>query len=761
MIARKTVCGFLINSTLAAVFSVSLVQAADSPAGVDQRVEALLARMTLEEKAGQMCQYVGIEHLKESMNLKGKIPSNNDAIGMYPKLTFGQIEQMVRDGKIGSFLHVVTVEESNRLQAIAQEGRLKIPLLIGIDAIHGNALVRGTTVYPAPLGLAATFDEGLVEKLSQETALETRANGAQWTFTPNVDVARDARWGRCGETFGEDPYLVGRLGAAMVRGLQGRDGGGTDHVLACIKHAIAGSQPVNGLNGAPTDISERTLRSVFLPPYLEGIKAGAGSLMTAHNELNGVPCHANRWLVEDVLRGEGGFDGFVVSDWMDIERLATVHHTAANQKEAVYQTVLSGMDMHMHGPDFLEPLVELVKEGRIPEARVTESARRILRAKFKLGLFEQAQVSPTQQAAVTFSAGHQATALEAARKSIVLLKNENSLLPLDAKRFSRILVTGPLANTDALLGDWVLPQPEENVITPLEGLREIAPAGCEIVHYDCGASVKTTTPEAIAEAAKQAATADLTVVVVGDNSLRYDVKDKTGGENIDRSDIELPGDQLALVKAVVAAGKPVVVVLINSRPIGSEWTVDHVPAVLEAFEPGCKGGRALAEILFGLVNPSGKLPMTIPRNAGQIQVYYNHLPSQYFHTYVIGKSEPLYEFGHGLSYTSFKYENLQVPAKVSPGESVTVTVEVTNTGARAGDEVVLAYVHDLVGSVTTPVKELKSFQRISLQPGEKKTVELIITHDQLALINAAMKRVVEPGDFEVIVGDLTQRFKAL
>lgn len=752
---------WLIKSLFIVALGIAAIQisCAGSPpdtANVEQRVNELLARMTLEEKVGQMCQYVGLETLKENAQRKGKTPANNDAVGLYPQLTFEQIEKMVRDEKIGSFLHVVTAEEANRLQALAQESRLKIPLLIGIDAIHGDGLVRGATVYPTPLGMAATFDEALVEKMSRETALEIRANGSQWTFAPNVDVARDARWGRCGETFGEDPYLVGCLGAAMVRGLQGPDATGSNHVLACIKHAIAGSQPINGLNAAPTDISERTLRGVFLPPYLVAIRAGAGSLMTAHNELNGVPCHANRWLVEDVLRGECGFNGFVVSDWMDIERLVDEHHTATNQEQAVYQTVMSGMDMHMHGPGFLEPLVKLVKEGRIPESRVDESVRRILRAKFKLGLFEQAQVSPEQCSQFTYSAEHQATALESARKSIVLLKNEKSLLPIDTQKIKRILVTGPLANTQALLGDWSLPQPDGNVITPLAGLRQAAPSGCEIVHYDCGAAVKATKLEAIREAARQAAEADMTVLVVGENSLRYDEKDRTGGENTDRSDLELPGDQLTLVQAVVGAGKPVVVVLINSRPIGSEWTVAHVPALLEAFEPGCKGGQALGEILFGKVNPSGKLPITIPRNAGQIQVYYNHLPSEYFHKYVIGQTDPLFWFGHGLSYTTFQYENLQLPTKIAPNQPVKVTVDVTNTGSRAGEEVVLAYVHAGLGEVTTPVKELKAFKRILLQPGEKKTVELTIADDQLKYFNTAMK-LVAPNDFEVQVGGLQGR----
>jgi beta-glucosidase len=719
----------------------------------DTRVSALLEQMTLEEKVGQMCQFVGIEHLKEGMKRRGKVPSNDDAIGMYPSLTFTEIEQMVRNGRIGSFLHVFTAEEANRLQGWAQESRLKIPLIIGIDAIHGDAMVRGATVYPAPLSLACTFDDDLVERIAAQTAVEVRANGAHWTFSPTLDVARDPRWGRVGETFGEDPYLVGQLGVAMVRGYQGpQNEFGPDRVLSCIKHLIAGSEPVNGLNASPMDVSERTLRTVFLAPYLVSSQAGAGSLMTAHNELNGLPCHANRWIIEDLMRSEGGFDGFVVSDWMDIERLVTLHRVAATQKEAVYQTVMAGMDMHMHGPGFLEPLVELVREGRIPESRVDTSARRILKAKARLGLFDEWRAPEAMAAQVNFNPEHRETALEAARKGIVLLKNEGPVLPLDSDRFKRILVTGPLADTHALLGDWVLAQPPENVITPLEGLQQIAPEGCEVVFFDCGSSAKKTAPSAIREAAAQASEADVTLLVVGDNPLRYQRKDKTSGENMARSDIELPGDQLELVQAVVASGKPVVVIMIGSRPLGSEWTIDHASAVLAAFEPGGQGGQALAEILFGEVNPSGRLPVTIPRSAGHIQTIYNHMPSQYFHSYVLGKTHPLFWFGHGLSYTTFEYRNLRVPKTISPGEPVRVAVDVVNTGSRAGEDIVLVYLNDVVSSTTTPIRELKAHDRVALEPGESTTVDMQIDYDQLALLNAAMEWVVEPGEFEVMVG---------
>lgn len=739
--------------------ALALTAVAQSNPSFDARIDDLIARMTLREKVGQMCQYVGIEHLKANMAQRGKVPSNDDAIGMYPNLTFRQIEELVRQGEIGSFLHVVTAEEANRLQALAAESRLGIPLIIGIDAIHGNAMVRGTTVYPTAIGLAATFDDGLVQRVARETAIEMRESGAQWTFMPNVDVARDARWGRVGETFGEDPYLVTRMGVAMVRGFEDPTVPVAERVLSCVKHAIAGSQPVNGLNGAPTDVSERTLRSVFLPPYLATFAAGTGSLMTAHNELNGVPCHANPWLVEDVFRGEGGFDGFVVSDWMDIERLETVHHIAANQREAAYLTLQGGMDMHMHGPHFLENVVALVEEGRVPESRIDQSVRRILRAKFKLGLFDDARSPVTSATAQTFSPAHQATALEAARKSIVLLTNPHAILPLQASSHRRLLVTGPLADTAAVLGDWTLPQPEEQVITPWEGIRDAAPAGFDVRYFDSGRTAKAVAPEAIADAVEAAATADAVIVVVGDNALRYDRADKTSGENIDRSDIEFPGNQLAFIQALVGTGKPVVVVMINSRPIGSPWTADHAAALVTAFEPGSFGGQAIGEVLFGAVNPSGRLPISIPRSAGHIQTIYNHQPSQYFHTYVMGKSDALFWFGHGLSYTTFTYGNLRVPAQVPIGGPVSITVDVTNTGDRTGDDVVFGYVRDLVSSTATPVKSLQAFQRLTLNPGETRTVQFTLSPDQLALIDARMQRVVEPGTFRFMVGDLAAEFE--
>ncbi len=741
------------------------VLAAEPASDTDAKVEALLRQMTLEEKVGQMCQYLGVERIRLDAKKAGSVIGEEDFTTItttYPGLSIGDIEQMIREGKIGSILFALGPKEANRLQAIARQGRLKIPLIMAIDAIHGDGLVRGTTVYPTPLSLASAFDVELVEKIARQTALEVRANGSHWVLSPNVDVARDARWGRVGETFGEDPLLVGRMGAAMVRGYQGLCGPTSNSVLACIKHLVAGSAPVNGLNFAPMDVSEHTLRSIYLPPFVECVQSGAGSLMPAHHDLNSTPCHANRWIIEDLMRRENNFRGIAISDWMDIERLADLHFVAANQKEAVYQSVMAGVDMHMHGPGFATPLIELVNEGRVPQKRVDESVRRILRAKFELGLFDHWEIPLEDAAKITFCAEHQQTALEAARKSIVLLKNEGALLPLDPDRYKKILVAGPLADSPALMGDWVFPQPDENVTTVLEGVKMIAAKDCMVLLNDCGGTARTTSSEAIAAVAKQAREADLTILVVGENSFRAPPfnKDRTSGENIDRSDIELPGQQLDLVKAVVASGKPVVVVLINSRPIGSEWTAEHSSALVEAWEPGCKGGQAVAEVLFGKVNPSGRLPITVPRTAGHIQTIYNHKPSQYSHNYALGKTGPLFWFGHGLSYTTFTYSNLKIPAAVESGNPIRVKVDVTNSGTRAGDEVVLLYVRDLVSSVSTPVKELKAFNRVTIAPGETKSVELTVDYKQLALFDRELNLVVEPGEFEVFVGNLKERITA-
>lgn len=723
----------------------------DPTASVDARVEDLLTRMTLEEKVGQMNQFVGIEHIRaNSQHLTAEELHNNTAQAFYPGHTPEQIEQWTREGVIGSFLHVLTLQEANHLQRLAMQSRLAIPILFGIDAIHGNANAPDNTVYPTNIGLACSFDTLMARRIARQTAAEMRAMNMHWTFNPNVEVARDPRWGRVGETYGEDPYLVGRLGVASVQGYQGNLNSDQD-VLACVKHFAGGSQPINGTNGSPTDLSERTLREVFFPPFREGVEAGAMSFMTAHNELNGIPCHENEWLMEEVLRREWGFRGFVVSDWMDIEHLHDLHHTAENLKEAFYNSIMAGMDMHMHGVEWNELVCELVREGRIPEKRIDASVRRILDIKFRLGLFEKPYADEVQSMQVRLCPEHRATALEAARNAIVLLKNDG-LLPLDEAKYKRVLVTGINADDENILGDWSARQRPENVWTVLRGLREVAPQ-TEFTFVDQGWDPRNMSPERVAEAAAKAKNADLNIVVAGEYMMRWRWTERTGGEDTDRSDIDLVGLQQELIERVAASGKPTLLILINGRQLGVEWAAEHLPALVEAWEPGMYGGQAIAEILYGKVNPSAKLAVTIPRSVGQVQMIYNHKPSQYFHPYVVKPSTPLYPFGHGLSYTTYDYANLRLSAtEMTADGMLEVTVDVTNSGARAGVEIVQLYLRDCYSSVTRPVKELKEFARIALEPGQTRAVTFRITPDKLRFLDRKLQPVVEAGEFEVMVG---------
>ena len=727
----------------------------DSNADIEDRLSDLMARMTLEEKVAQMCQYVGLEHMKKAeKSISAEELIGNDALGFYKNLHSSQVAQMVVDGKIGSFLHVKTAEESNYLQSLAEKSRLKIPLIIGIDAIHGNALVSGTTVYPTPINMAASFDNYYPYQIARETAIEMRATGSHWSFTPNIDVMRDPRWGRVGETFGEDPFLVGEMGVAMINGFQQGDYTGIDKVIACAKHMIGGGEPINGLNASPMDVSERTLYEIHLPPYKKAIDAGVYSIMAAHNELNGIPCHMHKELMTDVFRGEWNFDGFYVSDWMDIERIEKLHRVAENFKEASFLSVDAGMDMHMHGPHFLENIVELVKEGRISIDRVNEASEKILRAKFKLGLFENRYVDLTKVDNRIFTKQHKQTALDAARHSITLLKNKDGILPLK-KANKKIFVTGPNANNPTILGDWHFEQPEQNVITIYEGIQQLAPSyGYEVNFFDSGQNLRDIETNDIKLAAKMAGDADYAVVVVGENSLRYKWKQKTAGENMARADLKLPGRQLELVKEIYKTGTPILLVLVNGRPISEPWLQENIPAIVETWEPGSLGGQALAEILFGEVNPSGKLPLTIPRSVGQLQMIYNHKPSQYFHKYAFEKTKPLYRFGFGLSYTTFSISKPNLSTSKWDGTGkVVVEVDVKNTGDREGMETVQLYIRDLYSSVTRPVLELKGYKKVNLAPGETKRLSFTLILNDFAFYDSEMKYKAEKGDFNIFVGN--------
>ena len=706
---------------------------------IEERVEDLLGRMTLEEKVGQMCQ------------LDGR----------------WEPERWWREKHVGSFLHVMG-ETTGDLQKLAADSRLGIPLLFGIDAIHGHAFCPGATVFPTPLGLSCSWNPELIEEIGRITALEVTCTGVHWTFSPVLGVARDLRWGRIDETFGEDPYLIGVLGSAIIRGYQGDDLANPHTILACAKHYAGYSGTQGGRDAAEADLSERKMRSLFLQPFRDAATAGCATFMAAYQAIDGTPCSANPWLLRDVLKGEWGFEGFVVTDWDNVGQMHTMQNVCPTLEEAVQRAVEAGNDMAMSTPRFVETTVELVKSGKLDVTYIDEAVRRILRLKFKLGLFDQNRYADLEGGKeVIDCTEHRQLALESAYQSIVLLKNQDDLLPLNGD-LKRIAVIGP--NSDdakAQLGDWVVldvmvsammgadgrhPMDElpalpssMNVVTVLDGIRKRALPNCR-VEYSRGCDVIDPGTEDIAEAVEIARQADVAVVVVGDDL-------SLNGERRDRANLDLSGGQQQLLEAVHATGTPVVVVLINGKPLSIPWVAQHAHAILEAWNPGVEGGTAVAGILFGDRNPSGKLSISFPHHVGQQPVYYNQFPGWHAPQYADMPRDPLFAFGYGLSYTGFAISNLKLDTQeLAAGDTLRVTVEVENTGERAGTEIVQLYVNDVYSSVTTPVKELKAFQRVDLQPGEKKNVRLEVPYERLALVNRDLETVVEPGEFEVMVG---------
>ena len=748
----KKIIVLIIVLTLGSCNNHNEVKYVNKEYSIEVRLDDLMSRMTLEEKVAQMTQFVGLNYITDAdRNMTAEEILNSDSRASYRGLLKKDIAQMVADGKIGSFLHVLTMREANRLQELAQKSRLKIPLLIGIDAIHGNGMVAGTTVYPSPISLASTFNENIVFKIGQETAKEVRAHGSHWAFTPNVDVLRDPRWGRVGETFGEDPYLVGNFGVQMIKGLQSDDFSGFDNVIACAKHFVAGSEPVNGLNVSPMDISERSLREIYLKPFKRAVDAGVYSVMAAHNEINGIPAHMHKELLTDVMRNEFDFEGFYVSDWLDINRINVLHKIAKDFKEAIYYAVDAGMDMNMHGPNFLENVIELVEDGKLDIKRIDESARKILYAKFKLGLFENPFVSADDIDENVFTEEHKSTALDAARKSIVLLKNDG-ILPLSKKRGKKILVTGPNSNNHSVLGDWVFAQPEDNVITIYEGIKQLGDSkGYQIDFHDSNSDIRSISQSDIIKTVNKAKNYDQIIVVVGDNSQRILKSKRTAGENMGRANLNLAGKQLELVQKLKKINKNVIVIYVNGKPIAEPWIDNNISGVIESWELGSMAGQAVAEVVFGDVNPGGKLPLTFPRSVGQLQMIYNHKPSQYFHKYAFEKVTPLYPFGHGLSYSKFNYSNFEL-SKDDNEDLINVSVQIKNDSNIAGDEVVQLYFNDSFSSVTRPVKELVSYERVFIEPGETKTVKLKVPIENLAFYDINMVYCVEEGEFEFMVG---------
>lgn len=723
----------------------------DSSRPVDERVEALLSQMTLEEKIGQMDM---VSEWDQSKVMEA---------GYYD---------------FGAWIAGQEPEETNKLQTLSEKTRLKIPYLIGMDAAHGYGTLQGRTIYPTSISMAATFNRNLVKIAAQKSAGEIRSAGTHWTFAPCVDIVYDARWGRTGETYGEDPYLASELVKQAVEGLQGNPEP-RKKVAVSVKHLAAGGASVGGVNHASADISERSLRSYILPPFKAAIEAGCMTIMPGHNDIGGIPCHSSRWLLTDVIKNEFGFGGFFISDMMDMDNLRSLHYTAHDQKEALEKSVNAGMDMHMYSPDslqFLVPMKQLVREGKIPLERIDDAVRRILKIKFELGLFENRYVNASKDVYATPE--NRAVALDAARECIVLLKNEDNLLPIDSKKYKRILVTGPNADNQSILGDWSFFQPDENVVTVLEGMRMVA-GNTKIVYSNSGRiksklshdKTNTTDPAlqkkmlaegggisdySIADAVNKAKSCDLIVVVIGGYGIRSDWGLRTYGESADRPSIDFYGRQVELVKALQKTGKPVVAVIVNGKPLNNEWVSENIPAIVDMWEPGMYGGQAVAEILFGQVNPSGKLPITIPKHAGQVPMYYYQAASRYWTGYGLGSSRnddrPAYCFGHGLSYTTFEYSDLKMDSLQSQERDIELSFKIRNTGTVKGKEVPMLFVRDCVSSVVTPVNLLKEFTKLELEPGEERVVKFTVPVRNLGLWNESMNYVVEPGEFQISIG---------
>jgi len=686
---------------------------------IEAKIDALLKRMTLEEKAGQMSQ-----------------------TGKSGKQLPGSVEDEIRKGRLSSFYDVADVEQRNALQKIAvEESRLGIPLMFGFDVIHGQR-----TVFPVPLGEAASWDLELMEKTARVAATEARALGIDWTFSPMVDICREPRWGRIVEGAGEDPYLGSLIARAKVRGYQGNDLSAPDAMAACVKHFAAYGAPEGGREYNTAEVSLRTLRDIYLPPFKAAVAAGAVTLMSGYDDLDGVPATGNKQLLTDLLRQEWGFNGFVVSDWASVEQLVD-HGIARDKAAAGVLAVTAGVDMEMVSRTYIENLPRLIREGKFSQEILDTAVRRILRVKYRLGLFDHPYADPKLQEKVILSAEHRQMARQAARESMVLLKNEGNLLPL-ARTVKSIALIGPLADhRKVMLGTWSTGAHAEDAITLLEGLKNAVGNGCKI-NLANGCDVDGTSTNGFAAAIDAAKNSEVVLLAVGES-------EKFNGESHSRASLDLPGRQHELLKAIQQTGKPMAVVLFAGRPLTINWAMENVPAILLAWHPGVEGGNAISDVLFGDYNPAGKITVTFPRAVGQIPIYYNRKNTgrPELAKYIDLPTTPLLPFGFGLSYTTFKYSNLKIenPEVTIPG-MVKISAEVANTGAVGGHEVVQLYVRDVAASVTRPIKELKGFERIYLQPGEAKTVTFNLPTSDLKFCDINLEEQVEPGDFKVWVG---------
>lgn len=709
---------------------------------IEDQIGKILGQMTLQEKIGQMNQISPFKGL------------DND------------LTTQIKEGKIGSLLNLNNPEWVNRAQEIAvKESRLGIPLLIARDVIHGYK-----TIFPIPLGQAAAFNPQLVEEGARIAAIEASSDGIRWTFAPMIDISRDPRWGRIAESFGEDPYISAVMGEAMIRGFQGNSLSDPASIAACAKHFVGYGAVEGGKDYNSTYIPERMLRNIYFPPFEAAIEAECATFMTSFNDNDGIPSTANSFILKDVLRGEWKFDGLVVTDWASTTEMV-MHGFCKDTKEAAEKSVNAGVDMEMVSGSFLQNLEELVKERKVSEKAIDNAVRNILRLKFRLGLFENPYIVTEQSA--KYAVEHLTKAKEAAEQSVILLKNEKQILPISDKIRS-IAVIGPMADAPhEQMGTWVFDGEKEHTVTPLKALHDMYGDKVQVLFEPGLAYSRDKQTDGITKAVSVANRADLILAFVGEESI-------LSGEAHSLADLNLKGAQSLLINALAKTGKPLVTIVMAGRPLTIGEEIKKSDAVLYSFHPGTMGGPAIADLLFGKTIPCGKTPVTFPKIPGQIPVYYAHnntgrapsrketliddIPVEAGQSslgntsfYLDAGFDPLFPFGYGLSYTTFSYNNLKLSAnKYKVDETITVNVDITNTGEYAGTEIVQLYVQDKVGSVTRPVKELKGFQRISLQTGETKTVTFNLPVSELAFWNIDMKKRVEPGDFRLWAGTNSQ-----
>ncbi|MFN8265488.1 MAG: glycoside hydrolase family 3 N-terminal domain-containing protein [Chitinophagaceae bacterium] len=725
---------------IALLFIVSLASAQQSrEAQMNLFVESLLKKMTLEEKVGQLNQYNG------DLAFTGPVTMDKDKIGQ------------IKRGMVGSMLNVTGVEHTRELQKIALQSRLKIPMLFGQDVIHGFR-----TTFPIPLAEAASWDLEAIELSARIAAIEASAAGVHWTFAPMVDISRDPRWGRVMEGAGEDTYLGSLIARARVKGFQGKGLGYTDAVMACAKHFAAYGAAIGGRDYNSVDMSLRTLWEIYLPPFKAAADAGAATFMNSFNDINGIPATGNRYIQRNILKGKWKFTGFVVSDWGSIGEMVN-HGYVANNKEAAYVAINAGSDMDMESRSYRDYLVQLVRDGKVKIELVDDAVRRILRKKYELGLFDDPYkfCNEERQQQNWNKQEHRDIARDIARKSIVLLKNENQVLPLN-KQTKKIALIGPFVKAvKDNLGFWSIEWPDDSsrIVSLWQGIQNKLGSSASLV-YAKGCNINDTDSSGFAEAIAAAQQSDVIVMSVGE------ARDMSG-EAKSRSSLQLPGVQEQLIKAMIATGKPVVLLIHAGRPLIFNWAADHAPAILYTWWLGTEAGNAIADVLFGDYNPSGKLPMTFPRTEGQIPIYYNHYNTGrpvvnekdmlYKSAYIDLSIHPKFPFGYGLSYTNFEYGDVMLSDTALKGnQKLVVSVTVKNTGSVKGKETVQLYIRDLVGKVVRPVKELKGYKQVELMPGEQKTVQFTLTTNDLKFYDDQLNFDWEPGSFEIMVGSNSQ-----